>query len=354
PLQKDDRLCRGIGSLPEPRRIPMELVPKYQERIILRAIPGPQDDYFEEGLDTFFSSEFVVSHEANRMGYRLTGPAIKQKAGKPSSIISESSLPGGVQIPPNGQPIILLAEQTVGGYTKIATVISSDLGLIGQAIPGNTIRFQRVDLETAYALKKNAKQIVDHIKTIVELTDTVRDMQRWCAAGKADAIFTAYRNAEREQFLEYSEEVLMAQELFFYKKKGSPFQFDGRIASIHNARIGIVSTISYGQAFDKYRQFIRLDKANQLTHSFQKLAKGRIDLLPSNYNVAEYTIKKMGIEQQVERLPQLIESVPSYIAFSKKRDLHSLREQFDEELRKMKITGEYSQLLQKHGLINFY
>jgi len=173
-------------------------------------------------------------------------------------------------------------------------------------------------------------------------------------SGRADAIFTAYRNAEREKFLEYSEEVLIAQEVFFYKKKGTPFDFDGRIASIHNARIGIVSTISYGQVFDQYRQFIRLDKANQLTHSFQKLAKGRIDLLPSNYHVAEYTIKKMGIAGQVERLPQLIESVPSYIAFSRQRDLHSLRRQFDEELRKMKVTGEYSRLLQKHGLIHFY
>ena len=203
---------------------------------------------------------------------------------------------------------------------------------------------------------------VEFVRTIMEKMGHSADIRvlPWTRAmqmvrtGKADAIFTAYKNAEREKFLEYSEEVLIAQELFFYKKKGTPFHFDGRIASIHNARIGIVSTISYGQAFDKYRQFIRLDKANQLTHSFQKLAKGRIDLLPSSYYVAEYTIKNMGIEQQVERLPRLIESVPSYIAFSRQRDLHSLRGQFDAELRKMKTTGEYSQLLQKHGLINFY
>lgn len=174
------------------------------------------------------------------------------------------------------------------------------------------------------------------------------------ASGKADGIFTAYRNAEREKFLDYSDEVLIAQEVFFYKKKGSPLQFDGNIASIYNARIGIVSTISYGRVFDQYRQVIQLDKANQLTHSFQKLVKGRIDLVPSNYYVAEYTIEKMGIAGQVERLPRLIESVPSYIAFTRQRDLHDLRVQFDTELKKMKTTGEYGRLLEKHGLINLH
>jgi biotin-dependent carboxylase-like uncharacterized protein len=187
PLQQGDRLHRGIGRiLPESRRIPAKLVPQYHDRITLRAIPGPQDDYFDEGLEMFFSTEFTVSHEANRAGYRLTGPAIRQKPGRPVSIISESSLPGGVQIPPNGQPIILLAEQTVGGYTKIATVISSDLWLVGQAMPGNTIRFQRIDLDTAHALKRNEKAIIERMKAIIELTDSVRDLQRCCAAGHDD------------------------------------------------------------------------------------------------------------------------------------------------------------------------
>ena len=187
-LQKEDRLARGIGPLlPAPRRIPAELIPEYPDRIVLRAIPGPQDDYFDEGLTTFFSAEFQVSHEANRMGYRLTGPAIRQKPGKPTSIISEASVPGGVQIPPNGQPILLLAEQTVGGYTKIATVISGDLDLIGQAIPGNTICFRRIDLAGAYELKRRRQQIFEQLKTLVELPDEIRVLQRLCSAEQEDA-----------------------------------------------------------------------------------------------------------------------------------------------------------------------
>lgn len=233
--------------------------------------------------------------------------------------------------------------------------------------PGSCADFHFVTLQFPPLEYENDKHeaegaVVEIVRTIMAKMGHTLDIRvlPWTRAlqmvrtGQADAIFTAYKNAEREKFLEYSEEVLVAQEVFFYKKKGSPFHFDGRIESIANARVGIVSTISYGQVFDRYRQFIRLDKANQLSHNFQKLAKGRIDLLPSNYYVAEYTIKQLGLEQQVERVEQLIESVPSYIAFSRQRDLHSLRVQFDAELNKMKTTGEYSKLLHKHGLINFY
>ena len=188
PLRKDDRIARGAGPLlPASRRLPAELVPQYRDSLILRAIPGPQDDYFTEGLTTFFNAEFQVSHDANRMGYRLTGPVIRQKPGKPTSIISEASVPGGVQIPPNGQPIILLAEQTVGGYTKIATVISGDLDSIGQAIPGSTIRFQRIDLAGAYELKRKRQLLVERIKRLIELTDEVRTLLRQCLAEDGDA-----------------------------------------------------------------------------------------------------------------------------------------------------------------------
>jgi antagonist of KipI len=73
-------------------------------------------------------------------------------------------LPGGVQIPPDGKAIILLVEQTVGGYTKIATVISADIPRVAQAKPGDTIRFQKVDLEAAHEAFKQQERIVQQIK----------------------------------------------------------------------------------------------------------------------------------------------------------------------------------------------
>ncbi|MCP4116995.1 MAG: biotin-dependent carboxyltransferase family protein [Desulfobacteraceae bacterium] len=145
-------IIQGFDAPPlgEARQLPGEFVPDYGHEIRLRAIPGPQDDYFDEGLERFFESAFTVSHQANRMGYRLTGPVIAQRSYMPASIISEPSLPGGVQVPPDGQPIVLLAEQTVGGYTKIATVISTDLAKLAQAVPGDNVRFVRVTLDEAH------------------------------------------------------------------------------------------------------------------------------------------------------------------------------------------------------------
>ncbi len=165
PLAKGDLLARGPAEpLKAPRKLPPNFIPRYPSEILLRAIPGPQDDYFDEGLRIFFGSEFKVSTKADRMGYRLEGPVVPHREGMPQSIISEPSVPGGVQIPPDGQPIILLLEQTVGGYTKIATVISTDISRVAQAKPGDKIRFEEVDLETAYGILRAQEQALQKIR----------------------------------------------------------------------------------------------------------------------------------------------------------------------------------------------
>jgi biotin-dependent carboxylase-like uncharacterized protein len=152
-LIKGDIIQSVDGSLlNKPRYLPESWIPRYSEEVLLHAIPGPQDDFFDEGMETFFQSEFSVTVKADRMGYRLQGPSIQLKEEMPKSIISEPTMPGGVQIPADRQPIILLAEQTVGGYAKIATVISPDLSRVAQAIPGNTVRFEQVSLESAHRL----------------------------------------------------------------------------------------------------------------------------------------------------------------------------------------------------------
>ena len=165
PLAKRDIISRGDNT-PHglPRCLPEQFVPKYTSDILLRAVPGPQDDFFDDGLIIFFASEFTVSANANRMGYRLQGPEIRQQEGFPKSIISEPSLPGGIQIPEDGQPIILLVEQTVGGYTKIATVISADIPLIAQAMPGDNVRFERVDVESAHAAFRGHQELIRQTK----------------------------------------------------------------------------------------------------------------------------------------------------------------------------------------------
>lgn len=168
PLVAGDCLQKSQGASRAGIRVPSELIPSYSNEIELRVILGPQDEYFAQGIQNFFASTFEVSTKADRMGYRLEGNPIEHKDGVSKSIISEPSVPGGVQIPPDGHPIILLVEQTVGGYTKIATVISSDLGKIGQAKTGDRIRFQQVDLQEAHRIMKVEEEKIGSIKSALK------------------------------------------------------------------------------------------------------------------------------------------------------------------------------------------
>ncbi|HGY12342.1 MAG TPA: biotin-dependent carboxyltransferase [Desulfobacterales bacterium] len=167
PLKKGDVLgCKNAQLLTEQRRVTSDMIPEYPSEIVIRAIPGPQDNFFDEGLNILFSSKFMVTAKADRMGYRLQGPAIQIKDNMPKSIISEPSMPGAIQIPADEQPIILLVEQTMGGYAKIATVISSDLRWVAQTTPGDSIRFEKVNLELAHLLYIKEKKIIDTIQSI--------------------------------------------------------------------------------------------------------------------------------------------------------------------------------------------
>ncbi len=167
-LKQGDNIKRGKGLLlDKEQQLSPAVIPQYFSNIIIRAVPGPQDDFFNEGLKTLFESEFMVSAKADRMGYRLQGPVIKHREEMPKSIISEPSVPGGIQVPADGQPIILLVEQTVGGYTKIATVISTDLCKIAQATPGDTIRFEQVTLETAHSLYRERQRLMQEIGELI-------------------------------------------------------------------------------------------------------------------------------------------------------------------------------------------
>ena len=168
PLKKGDVLARVPGKpLEKPRRLPAGFIPAYSPEVVVRAVAGPQDEVFASGLETFFSSVYEVTAEADRMGYRLQGPPVHHDKGFPQSIISEPTAPGSVQLPADGQPIILLVEQTTGGYTKIATVISTDLSKIAQAMPGSRVRFQKVTLEEAHRIYREQALFLKQIETLL-------------------------------------------------------------------------------------------------------------------------------------------------------------------------------------------
>jgi biotin-dependent carboxylase-like uncharacterized protein len=168
PLKKGDVLSRlGGAPLAKPRVLPEGRVPAFSAEITLRAVPGPQAEAFRSGLETFFGSVYEVTTEADRMGYRLQGPPVHHDEGFPQSIISEPTMPGNVQLPADGQPIILLVEQTTGGYTKIATVVSTDLPKVAQAVPGSRVRFRSVTLGEAHDIYREHTRLLREIEALL-------------------------------------------------------------------------------------------------------------------------------------------------------------------------------------------
>jgi len=166
-LEKGDVLqSKGAKKLDNPRFIPEKMIPDYLSDKTIHAIPGPQDHFFSNIQESFFKSAFSVTSKANRMGYRLQGPPITIKDNMPKSIVSEPSLPGSIQIPADGQPIILLVEQTVGGYVKIATIISSDIPKVAQSIPGDMLKFEKIDIKTAHRLYNEKQDEIVQIKRL--------------------------------------------------------------------------------------------------------------------------------------------------------------------------------------------
>lgn len=119
----------------------------------VRVMPGPQEDHFDAAsLTRFYSEGFSVSAERDRMGMRLGCEPLRHTSASYAEIVSEAVVPGSIQVPANGQPVVLLADaQTVGGYPKIATVISADLPLLAHACTGAKLHFVRVDAQQARA-----------------------------------------------------------------------------------------------------------------------------------------------------------------------------------------------------------
>jgi len=141
-------------------------VPSQTVRVVL----GPQDDYFTPAaLDRFLNTPYQISKASDRMGARLDGAALEHIPEKGAEIISDGVIAGAIQVPGTAQPIVLLNDgQTVGGYPKIATVISCDLPLIANALPDTSLTFQAVTAQEACEdVRAHHKQLEAFKKTCV-------------------------------------------------------------------------------------------------------------------------------------------------------------------------------------------
>ncbi len=132
------------------RTVIEEARPPYHEAPTVDVILGPQHEHFtDEGLQTFLSSSYRVSTYSDRMGYRLDGPRLRPRGS--ADMISEGMAGGSIQVPADGNPIVMMADcATTGGYPKIASVISADLPLLAQCTPGkDEVRFRQTTVAAA-------------------------------------------------------------------------------------------------------------------------------------------------------------------------------------------------------------
>jgi biotin-dependent carboxylase-like uncharacterized protein len=159
PLQAGDELGVTAASAGPERRIDLPATMAGPIRVVL----GPQSDEFgDDAISLLLDSEWKISATSDRMGYRLEGPAIKHLHGH--NIVSDGTVNGSIQVPGNGQPIVLMSDRgTSGGYPKIATVVTADFGRFAQVPAGTAFRFKAVSMEEAQA---EARKFAELLRTL--------------------------------------------------------------------------------------------------------------------------------------------------------------------------------------------
>jgi antagonist of KipI len=155
-LKAGDRLTLNASTATDAKSAPARLRVA-QGGARLRAMRGPQDEYFDaDAFDVLQQTRFTISPQSDRMGYRLRVPdaarlPLSHRAAE-GSMISDATFTGGIQVPPSGAPILLMADrQTTGGYPQIAVVITADLPIAAQLLPGDWIEFAICTREEAIA-----------------------------------------------------------------------------------------------------------------------------------------------------------------------------------------------------------
>jgi antagonist of KipI len=149
-----------VRQTPMPGRIfPSKYRPDLYEDRPVRFIPGPQaESFMKASMDTLTSHPYILSNESDRMGFRLIGPELIHTSG--ADIISDYITMGSIQVPGDGQPIVLMSDcQVTGGYTKIGVVIGVDLPYLAQKKPGDSLFFEMTNIEHAQVLWREQEHL---------------------------------------------------------------------------------------------------------------------------------------------------------------------------------------------------
>jgi polar amino acid transport system substrate-binding protein len=169
--------------------------------------------------------------------------------------------------------------------------------------------------------------------------------------GQRDCVLNLFHSAERARYLDYSHVSMLPQIIYFYARDDHAPQFEGDLGALAGRRVGTVLSVRYGQRFEAARANLRIQEVPTLEQNFRKLELGRIDLVPSNLYTASATLRGMApAPAHVVKLARPLDSVDTFFALAKSRQLSPLREHFDRELTAFIASGAYQHLLAQYQI----
>ncbi|GEO06882.1 KipI antagonist [Adhaeribacter aerolatus] len=169
-------IWRSLEKKPAPNgfaevnwRLGSSFYPTLVPNPVIRALKGPEYEWFApDSQKAFWELPFSLTNQSDRMGYRLKGPALNLL--KEKELLSSAVTFGTVQVPAQGQPIVLMADhQTTGGYPRLAQVITADFSLLAQVQPGAKIQYKEINLPEAQGLLLAQEKRMNHLKNILSL-----------------------------------------------------------------------------------------------------------------------------------------------------------------------------------------
>lgn len=166
-------------------------------------------------------------------------------------------------------------------------------------------------------------------------------------AGEVDGFFTIKKNPQREQRMLFPAHALLTQDYVFFVRNDAHWQYSGNLDALASARLGVVDKISYGERFDtalRLGRFPLADTANSHEMNFRKLLAGRVDVVICSRLVGLYYLRMLNGSEQVSVSGPPVESVPSYLALSRKKDLSQLAQGLDLVLGAMAQDGTLTRL----------
>ncbi|WP_208764141.1 substrate-binding periplasmic protein [Shewanella aestuarii] len=169
--------------------------------------------------------------------------------------------------------------------------------------------------------------------------------------GTVDGIFSVFKLPERDAYLTYTDSPIISQVESFFVRADSTITFDGDLTKFEDVEIGVIRNTSYGSSIDEMinnKIWKQVTKTNNIDSLVAMLVGERFDLVPSYHHVFLHAAKRLGVSDKIKELTPIVYELPSYLAFSNKRDYSAIVVDFDKALAQMKSDGTFDAIYDKY------